>query len=58
MSKVKAAIAQGAKGIGLDLGAMMLTENGFVPAKKVVLLMIGISRSRPELIVRDKACYQ
>ena len=34
MSKVKAAIAQGAKAMGLDLYTMTLTDNGFVPAKK------------------------
>jgi hypothetical protein len=34
MSKVKAVIAQGAKAMGLDLYAMTLTPNGFVPAKK------------------------
>jgi hypothetical protein len=34
MPKVKAAIAQGAKAIGLDLYAMTLTDNGFVPAKQ------------------------
>jgi hypothetical protein len=34
MSKVKAAIAQGAKGMGLDLYTMTLTADGFVPAKK------------------------
>ena len=34
MSKVKVAIVQGAKGMGLDLYTMTLTENGFVPAKK------------------------
>jgi hypothetical protein len=34
MTKVKAAIAQGAKGMGLDLYLMTLTPNGFVPAKK------------------------
>jgi hypothetical protein len=34
MPKVKAAIAQGAKAMGLDLYTMTLTPNGFVPAKK------------------------
>jgi hypothetical protein len=34
MPKVKAAIAEGAKAIGLDLYAMSLTPNGFVPAKR------------------------
>ena len=34
MAKVKVAIAQGAKAMGLDLYAMTLTEEGFVPAKK------------------------
>jgi hypothetical protein len=34
MSKVKAAIAQGAKGMGLDLYKMTLTPDGFVPAKR------------------------
>jgi hypothetical protein len=34
MNKVKAAIAQGAKAMGLDLYTMTLTDNGFVPAKK------------------------
>jgi hypothetical protein len=34
MSKVKAAIAQGAKGMGLDLYTMTLTDNGFVPVKR------------------------
>ena len=34
MTKVKAAIAQGAKAMGLDLYMMTLTANGFAPAKK------------------------
>lgn len=34
MSKVKVAIAQGAKAMGLDLYTMDLTPQGFVPAKK------------------------
>ena len=34
MAKVKSAIAQGAKAMGLDLYAMTLTPNGFSPAKK------------------------
>jgi hypothetical protein len=34
MTKVKAAIAQGAKGMGLDLYKMTLTSDGFVPAKR------------------------
>ena len=34
MSNVKAVIAQGAKAMGLDLYAMTLTPNGFIPAKK------------------------
>lgn len=34
MTKVKAAIAQGANAMGLDLYTMTLTPNGFVPAKK------------------------
>jgi hypothetical protein len=34
MSKVKAAIAQGAKSMGLDLYSMTLTADGFVPAKR------------------------
>lgn len=34
MAKVKVAVAQGAKAMGLDLYAMTLTEEGFVPAKK------------------------
>jgi hypothetical protein len=34
MSKVKAAIAQGAEGMGLDLYRMTLTNKGFVPAKQ------------------------
>jgi hypothetical protein len=34
MTKVKTAIAQGAKAMGLDLYTMTLTPNGFVPAKK------------------------
>lgn len=34
MTKVKIAIAQGAKAMGLDLYAMTLTDEGFVPAKK------------------------
>ncbi len=34
MAKVKIAIAQGAKAMGLDLYTMTLTEEGFVPAKK------------------------
>lgn len=34
MSKVKATVTQGAKGMGLDLYTMTLTPNGFVPARK------------------------
>jgi hypothetical protein len=34
MSKVKAAIAKGGKGMGLDLYAMNLTPNGFVLGKR------------------------
>jgi hypothetical protein len=34
MTKVKAAIAQGAKRMGLDIYTMTLTDNGFVPAKR------------------------
>ena len=34
MKKVKAAIAQGAKGMGLDLYKMTLTSDGFVPDKR------------------------
>jgi hypothetical protein len=34
MSKVKAAIAQGASAMGLDLDSMTLTEDGFVPSGK------------------------
>ena len=34
MAKVKVAVAQGAKAMGLDLYAMTLTEEGFVPTKK------------------------
>jgi hypothetical protein len=34
MAKVKAAITQGAKGMGLDLYKMTLTPDGFVPAKR------------------------
>jgi hypothetical protein len=43
MPKVKAAIAQGAKSMGLDLYAMTLTEDGFVPAKKGSAIDEGIS---------------
>ena len=34
LAKLKAAIAEGAKGMGLDLYTMTLTNDGFVPAKK------------------------
>lgn len=34
MSKVKAAIAQGAKGMGIDLYSMTLSDKGFIPAKR------------------------
>jgi hypothetical protein len=34
MTKVKAAIVQGAKGMGLDLYKMTLTPDGFIPAKR------------------------
>ena len=33
MAQAKAAIAQGAEGMGLDLASMTLTDNGFVPAR-------------------------
>lgn len=34
LAKAKAAIAKGAKGMGLDLSTMTLTDEGFVPARK------------------------
>jgi hypothetical protein len=33
LAQVKAAIAQGAEGMGLDLASMTLTDNGFIPAR-------------------------
>jgi hypothetical protein len=33
MQQLSAAVAKGAKAMGLDLSKMELTENGFVPAK-------------------------
>jgi hypothetical protein len=34
LAKARASIKQGAKAMGLDLGAMTLTDQGFVPARK------------------------
>jgi hypothetical protein len=34
LAKARASIKQGAKAMGLDLGAMTLTDEGFVPARK------------------------
>ena len=48
MSKVKAAIAQGAKGMGLDLYTMTLSPNGFVPAKRGSAVDDAISPSPGE----------
>jgi hypothetical protein len=48
MSKVKAAIAQGAKVMGLDLYAMTLTDNGFVPAKQGSAVDEDASQPSPE----------
>jgi hypothetical protein len=33
LAQVKAAIAQGAEGMGLDLASMTLTDDGFIPAR-------------------------